>query len=142
MGFLVTGRSVTLRRGITRSLTAGLCIIASLVGSLTNPPNAGASPGDMAVLAYPLLAPDPNVDRACSQTVLSFTRLDGAAFRQRQFIDVQYQFTYNDPAAVKGGRWSDPWKPDGMHIIADAAGAPGGPMTVAVPFSLCTFQFR
>ena len=113
------------------------------VGGLIAPPPASASTGDLAVLAYPLLAPDPNVSQACSETVLSFTRQDGAAFREGQYIQVKYQFTYNDSYAVSNGRWSDPWKPDsGLHFIKQASGFPAGPTTVAVPFSLCTFQFN
>jgi hypothetical protein len=137
-----SGAAVSARR-IRRGLVSAVFTLAALAGLITVPSQASASPGDLAVLAYPLLAPDPGVDRACSETVLSFTRQDGAAFREGQTIRVQYQFTYNDSYAVSNGRWSDPWKPDsGIHFIKQASGFPGGPTTVAVPFSLCTFQFN
>ncbi len=128
---------------ISRSVSVAVCLVAFLTSGLVALPRATASTGDLAVLAYPLLSPDPAVDRACSETVLSFTRLDGAAFREGQFIEVQYQFTYNDSYAVGKGQWSDPWRPDsGLHSIKQASGFPSGPTTVAVPFSLCTFQFN
>lgn len=123
-----------------RSL-AGLCAVAVSCGLGVAQAPAALSAGEISVLAYSLVEPDPGNDMACSQTVLSFTRQDGQPFQEGQYLDVDYSFAYNQKYEELRESWSIPHEPAGQFRIRNTTGETQGPLAVPVPFALCTYQF-
>lgn len=124
-----------------RRFVSGLSAVALVAGlGLVAIPPAKAA-GEISVLAYPLMQPDPRNDMACSQTVLSFTRQDGQPFQEGQYLDIEYSFAYNQKYERLTESWSPPRQPTELVFIQNVTGESQGPLAVPVPFSLCTYHF-